>query len=110
MRVTVDDKLYLIEFQYGTQSVHGHPGREWTACLIRDGSAPSPGDGKTYPVIARAEVVCHYKDTPNRDTARKAALAKALYGFYGAAVKSQRRLFWEAYLNRKQGSARSAHK
>jgi hypothetical protein len=109
MKVCFDDHDYRIEFQYGVRiPAVGNRVSDATRCLIRDASTPSPGDG-TFPVIAQGQVARYYRDTPNRDKGRKFALAKALesithrweyeVGFVGA--KYRRRLFWEAYLNRK---------
>lgn len=116
MKVMVAGKEYWIEFQYSTtyqgdEQSKGDPvERELTYCLIRDASAPSPGDG-TPPVIATGRVVRYHLDSPNRELARKAALAKALKDaplYCDSSFKAVRRLFWEVYLNRKQPKGRAA--
>ncbi len=113
MKAVVEGREYYIEFQY--INWNSPFDREVTRCLIRDGSTPAPGDG-TFPVIATGEVRRYYKDRPDRDKARKAALAKALdaitrvdgYDASGGAGKALRRVFWEAYLNRKKPVALAA--
>ncbi len=126
MRVHLEGKEYWIEFRYDWV-LHNAEGRlvpiprcsaarERTACLIRDASSVSPGDGAN-PVIAEGEVVRHFKDPPNRELARKAALKKALVyldivGFSASStesMKARRALFWGAYLDRKVIAASLGH-
>lgn len=151
MKVQIEDKLYSVEFEHGwivpklnyelisqefaelcmqrkVAGVQGKDLRERTVCRIRDCSAPSPGDG-TFPMIAQAAVQRNKKDTPNREKARKAALARAVLKLSVQSVdlppiaglnsnqfqealdrvnldrRNIRRLFWEAYFKAKQPQA-----
>ena len=117
MKVEYDGRKYKLEFKHDvTSKLHPHPFRECTVCFIRDASSESPGDG-THPVIAHGYVVRHFRDAPNREAARKAALAKALVlldaiaiGYATAtpgALKARRREFWEVYLNRRDRKVRN---
>jgi hypothetical protein len=122
-----DGRKYKLEFKHDvTSKLHPHPFRECTVCFIRDASSESPGDG-THPVIAHGYVVRHFRDAPNREAARKAALAKALASLDSteatatlpgadwreraiartASLKARRREFWEAYLNRRDRKVRN---
>ncbi len=123
MKVQLADRELSIEFAYDTIYVGGKPNRfvheerigqarEVTHCLIRDISAPP--DTNEAPIIAEAGVVRYYKDPPNRELARKAALAKALEeldrvlplpNLIHGIAKERRKLFWEAYLYRKRQSS-----
>lgn len=91
MRVNCDGRTYQIGFEHGVRP--GRAGadklREWTACVIRDSEE----------VVARATVMRHYKDAPNREKARKFALAAVLEQL--GLPKDRRELFWKAYLGRK---------
>lgn len=137
MKVQLADREVWIEFAYETVHVGGDPSRfvkeerdgqarEVTHCLLRDGSAPR-GKHEDAPILAQASVVRFFKDPPNRDLARKAALTKALEDLdralpigpeaeLGAVTrdylhqrhllaKARRTLFWAAYRNRKPGAA-----
>jgi hypothetical protein len=68
--------------------------------------------------MARGKVVRYFKDPPNRELARKAALTKALADLDDRGLpyapflndrfrlgKERRKLFWQAYLNRKVDAA-----
>ena len=94
MKVEFDGKTYAIEFHYWNIGIDA------TDCLIRDLSTPSPGDG-TAPVVAQGTALRYYKDRPDREKARKAALKKAICGY----DKPTRRLSREAYLGRKRKAA-----
>lgn len=140
MKVKLEEREIWIEFAYEVKEfVDGRPGstlvweRELTTCLLRDASAPPViAWGTEHPVIARGSVTRYFKDPPNREVARKEALAKALENLDGvlwpsrfpasmhtdnspdlaairAAEKARRKLFWEAYLNRKTAAARKQH-
>jgi hypothetical protein len=121
MRVKFEDREYSIEFRYewvkgsladgyALTRMGAEDARERTKCLIRDRDPALIDSNGQRPVVAQALVVRYYKDTPNREKARKAALAKALESLDLDAVgcqppyihqfKSRRRAFWEAYLNR----------
>lgn len=120
MKVTIEDRVYLIEFAYrkvNVQHMERDFGpvfevREETLCLIRDGNAPRSPD-TVQPVITQASVRCFHKDTPNREVARKRALAKVLEYLYPAGLshdgKERRRLFWKAYLERATPQAKAAN-
>jgi hypothetical protein len=109
MKVQLGAKEIWIEFAYlERESESWIEYREITRCLLRDGSAPRDNNHReSAPILAQGEVARYYKDQPNRDTARKQALAKALKKLVPSANalaldKAQRKLFWEAYLNRKK--------
>lgn len=113
MKVLIGEKEYRIEFEHGRHTFErGRDETDYTKCQIRDASSVPNIDG-VLPVIALGWVARHYRDTPNREVARKQALKKALKDFdraYHASDaalqgplmdKGRRKLFWEAYLNRK---------
>lgn len=119
MKVQLADLECSIEFAYETamEPRAGGEERELTHCLIRDISAPRRSNDDAV-ILAQAEVVRYYKDPPNRELARKAALTKALAKldeelpckaiFLHARqqlAKARRKLFWTAYLNRKVDAA-----
>ncbi len=124
MKVQADGREYWIEFAYDVVA----PGRKVTTCLLRDGSAPR-AQREDAPIVAQGRVKRYFKDPPNREKARKFALAKALKDldarvpavFNGSVLSGQsplsghspitqkvrRRLFWIAYLYRKSPVASS---
>jgi hypothetical protein len=128
VKVIIEGRAFLIEFAYRREAaLEPYPDlkfrheRDITTCLIRDGDERkrSLDPHIPQPVITEATVVRYYKDPPNREVARKHALAKALANldepiyplamWLGAAkAKDRRRLFWEAYLGRKKASASNA--
>lgn len=116
MKVQLGDREVWIEFAYTVQpSVYGDK-REVTHCLLRDGSAPR-AKSEDPPVLASGTAIRYVHDPPNRELARKAALTKALevldhtLPYQDSAtldqdrsnhlLKGRRKLFWDAYLNRK---------
>lgn len=111
MKVLVGEKEYWIEFEH---SETGPRILEATRCYIRDASGGHTTDRP--PVIALGVARRYYRDTPNREVGRKAALKKALEDLDNSVevpllhhLKARRRLFWEAYLGRKrQGSAKKS--
>ncbi len=116
MRVQLPDRECSIEFAYDIQvaSVHGVAvTRSVTYCYLRDLSVPRRANDDAV-ILAEAAVVRYYKDPPNRELARKAALTKALRGFditlndwSSAQAKDRRKLFWAAYLGRKKAAMQS---
>lgn len=116
MKVQLAGREVWIEFEYRPGVLSGYKGRatttEITLCLLRDGSAPREKN-KEAPILASGRVTRYRLDPPNRDLARKAALTKALAHLdielplptliHGIA-KERRKLFWDAYLNRKKAS------
>jgi hypothetical protein len=109
MKVEYDNRKYVVAFKHGwVQS--GWPvrreRRECTQCLIYEATEFRV---PILPLLAQVSVIRHFRDAPNREAARKAALAKALValdivGYAEAtpgALKARRREFWEAYLNRR---------
>lgn len=108
MKVHVNDNEYAIEFQYAKveDPTMFHTDTDSTSCVIRD-NVPHRGD-KPAPVVAVGVSVRYFKDPPNREVARKAALSKALTAF-APHNKEVRRAFWEVFLNRKKkGQQRGA--
>lgn len=124
MKVQLGDREVWIEFNYLHHPVLGArrgeaTQQEATQCLLRDGSTPR-AKNEEAPLIVRGEVVRYFKDPPNRELARKAALTKALeeldhtLPYQDSAtldqdrsnhlLKQRRKLFWDAYLNRKRAS------
>lgn len=115
VRVKIDDIEFLIEFVYTQRPIsdgHVYDANEVTLCIIRDGSAPR--EPKTpAPRLASGEAIRYFKDPPNREIGRKAALAKALDALLSGSnreavpcvtpTKVIRRAFWKVYLNRKKG-------
>lgn len=115
MKAQIDGNEYTIEFAYYTSTAdagHAHDA-EITVCIIRDGSAPR--EPKTLaPRLASGEAVRYFRDSPNREIGRKAALEKALDALLGGPnlegmracattpIKAVRRAFWNAYLGRKK--------
>ncbi len=125
MKVQLADREIWIEFAYQPGVISGYNGdachiTEVTACLLRDASAPR-GKNEPAPLLVRGEVSRYAKDPPNRELARKAALAKALerldrtLPYQNSAtldqdrsnhlLKARRKLFWDAYLHRKPHQA-----
>ncbi len=109
MRVTTPDgRQYGIEWEHGRTS----DGDDWTACRIRQKlEVPAlDTDTEAWTLVADSHVVRYYKDTPNRDVARKESLANALFNFtdthsdgYRADPKNKaiRKLFWDVFSARK---------
>lgn len=124
MKVQLADREVWIEFAYESRAGQG-PRRdgpvEFTACLLRDGSA-ARSKNEPAPLLARAEVARYVHDPPNRELARKAALTKALDALDQSMppstlpknwvlrrfLKERRKLFWTAYLNRKRPAAKTS--
>lgn len=110
MKAQIDGNEYTIEFAYYTSTAdagHAHDA-EITVCIIRDGSAPR--EPKTLaPRLASGEAVRYFRDSPNREIGRKAALEKALDALLGGPnlegmracattpIKTVRRAFWKLY-------------
>jgi len=113
VKVHVDGREIWIEFAYFSSNDEAFSApKEITRCILRDAQAPRDSDGG-LPALAWAEVVRYHKDPPNRDVARKQALAKALRALAGGDTiwlldKARRKLFWDAYLNRKTGKVKHA--
>jgi len=123
MTATVGDARYEIEFRHGTVDVpagdHAEE-REATTCNIR-----LVGEAKhreEWPIIARGSVVRHFRDVPNKEAARKAALLKAVYEKWPKftplfaddtvaiekikAMRAARKALLSAYFNRKKGAGK----
>lgn len=114
MKVQLGDREVWIEFAYLMRRPENV---EQTQCILRDGSAPR-AKHEDAPILAQAAATRYFKDPPNRELARKAALAKALeeldhtLPYQDSAtldqdrsnhlLKQRRKLFWDAYLNRKK--------
>ncbi len=84
MKVQADGREYWIEFLHLNHETRKQEGFEsWievlesTTCLLRDGSAPRE-KREDAPIVAQGRVKRYFKDTPNREVARKQALSKAL--------------------------------
>jgi hypothetical protein len=125
MKVQLGDREVWIEFVYGFQGAALQPSLqevEVTSCLLRDGSAPREPK-QPAPILAVGNAVRYVNDPPNRELARKAALTKALgmldqvMPYQDSAtldiehsnhlLKQRRKLFWDAYLNRKKTAVAS---
>jgi hypothetical protein len=111
MKVQLGDREVWIEFAYRMRKPQNV---EQTQCILRDGSAPR-GHHEDAPVLAVGRVSRFFKDPPNRELARKAALSRALEDLDNQGLpfasflhdqlrlaKERRKLFWQTYLNRKQ--------
>ncbi len=126
MKVSIDGKTYTIEFSYGLlcrHADHTEP-RDLTECIIRDCTEPRVLN-ELAPIVARGPAVRYYRDPPNFELGRKAALKAALMHLdrtvptlsesdflrskdyvkalqrTKAANKARRALFWSAYRGRK---------
>lgn len=110
MKVILEDKTYWIDFVYGKAAT------DWAQCRIRDASGWAPGKSHQpdeLPVVAVGVVNRHVKDSPNREVARKQSLRKALDAMFPPLIpghrhrtsteetRQRRKLFWDAYNNRK---------
>jgi len=128
MRVTFSGQEYSIEFQYsvfqygvrGTvrrimSSLVNLPQREKTTCVLKQlsGNTTLGPVNLQYPLEFRGTVVRYFRDVPNREKGRRAALAAALQQMdlenpcWAETAreaklfdKARRTAIWEAWLNR----------
>lgn len=100
MKFEIGGTPYSIEFKYDKQVCRSGLA-ETTTCNIR-----LCVTGEDNPV-ATGTVARYYKDKPDRDLARKAALGRALVGFLSyldppeTEDRAIRTAAWKAYINRK---------
>ena len=95
MFVKLNDELHSLRFRHGKTE----DGRDFTTAQL---SIYDQDDPKASTPVAIGTVYRHFRDQPCRETARKAALAKALETNTPEFRKEQRRDIWNAYLNRKR--------
>jgi hypothetical protein len=106
MKVELNGETYRIEFEHG--SGDGQHTAEYTTCRIQQVEVVhNMRDTEALVTVAEGTAVRYYKDPPNREMARKAALAKALQRLdrefeVESLNKARRKLFWDAYLGRKR--------
>ncbi len=84
MKITVDNQIYYIEFQYDET----HTGDLITTCTILN--------VELQPIVA-GSALKNRKDVHVKEVGRKYALANALKGF----DRNTRAQFWTEYFNRK---------
>ncbi len=99
MRFTVGNTAYRIIFHHGHHNVAirgiGPTDQDFTTAIIKEWPATPPPDGDNK-VVGEATVHRHFKDKPNKDSARKEALKAAL----AISPRPFRAEAWKAYHNR----------
>ena len=88
MKLTANGVEYSVHFS--------HPSDSDSWCFISE--VNRTGEKPEYRQVASASVHRYYKDPPNREKARRAALTAAIRRF----DRTQRREFWTVYLESKK--------